>query len=136
MAGPGTGKTRTLVHRIRHLLANGADPGSILALTFSKKAAEEMRERLSAMDSRAAIEMWVGTFHSFGMEVVTKWATRVGRTGKVRVLDQTGSLALLEDNLTRFQPQHFQNLYDRNTFDLAVHPADDADASSLVRARS
>lgn len=118
-AGPGTGKTRTLVHRIRHLLEGGAEAGSILALTFSKKAAEEMRERLSVMNPQAAIEMWVGTFHSFGMELVTKWATRVGRTGDVRVLDQTGSLALLEENLTRLRLQHFQNLYEP-AFDL-VH---------------
>ena len=56
-AGPGTGKTRTLIERIKHLLAK-ATPGTILALTFSKKAAEEMRERLSAANPEAAIEMW------------------------------------------------------------------------------
>lgn len=111
-AGPGTGKTRTLVHRIRHLLDNGADAGSILALTFSKKAAEEMRERLSVMNPQAAIEMWVGTFHSFGMELVTKWPTRVGRSDKLKVLDQTASLALLEENLSELKLQHYQNLYD------------------------
>jgi superfamily I DNA/RNA helicase len=111
-AGPGTGKTRTLVHRIKHLLEQGAPPGSILALTFSRKAAEEMRERLSAMDAQAAIEMWVGTFHAFGLEIVTKWPARVGRTSKVRILDQTGSLAILEDNLTKLPLHHFQNLYE------------------------
>lgn len=67
-AGPGTGKTRTLVHRIKYCLASGVAPANILALTFSNKAAEEMHERLSAMDAKASLEMWVGTFHSFGLE--------------------------------------------------------------------
>jgi DNA helicase-2/ATP-dependent DNA helicase PcrA len=111
-AGPGTGKTRTLVHRIRHLLDTGALSGSILALTFSKKAAEEMRERLSVMDADAAIEMWVGTFHAFGLELLTKWPDRVGRSGNLRILDQTGSLALLEENLTKLPLHYYQNLYE------------------------
>ena len=58
-----------------------------------------MRERLSALNPDAAIEMWVGTFHAFGLELVTKWPSSVGRTINVRVLDQAGSLALLEANL-------------------------------------
>jgi len=111
-AGPGTGKTRTLVHRIASLLKEGALPGSILALTFSKKAAEEMRERLSKSDRNAAIEMWVGTFHAFGLEMVTKWPSRLQRTEKVRILDETGSLALLERNLQRLPLRHYQNLYE------------------------
>ncbi|MBV8686878.1 MAG: UvrD-helicase domain-containing protein [Alphaproteobacteria bacterium] len=111
-AGPGTGKTRTLVHRIMGLLEEGALPGSILALTFSKKAAEEMRERLSKRNRDAAIEMWVGTFHAFGLEMVTKWPSRVQRTEKVRILDETGSLALLERNLERLPLRHYQNLYE------------------------
>ena len=111
-AGPGTGKTRTLIHRIGHLLGNGSTPGMFLALTFSNKAAEEMRERLSAMNPDAAIEMWVGTFHAFGLELITKWPSAIGRTGDVTVLDEAGSLALLEDNLAKLPLRHFQNLYE------------------------
>jgi DNA helicase II / ATP-dependent DNA helicase PcrA len=111
-AGPGTGKTQTLVRRIRRLLDDGSPSSAFLALTFSNKAAEEMRERLSAMNPDAAIEMWVGTFHAFGLELVTKWPSAVGRTSKVRVLDQTGSLALLEANLEKLPLHHFQNLYE------------------------
>lgn len=111
-AGPGTGKTRTLVRRIKHLLDNGAQPGSILALTFSVKAAEEMRERLSAWDANAAIEMWVGNFHAFGWELISKWPSRVKRTDKVRILDQTGSLGILEDNLANLPLRFYQNLYE------------------------
>jgi DNA helicase-2/ATP-dependent DNA helicase PcrA len=111
-AGPGTGKTRTLVHRIGHILGRGALSGSILALTFSRKAAEEMRERLSDSHQDAAIEMWVGTFHSFGLEVVTKWPGRLGRTADVKILDQTAQLALLEANLSRLPLRHYQNLFE------------------------
>ena len=111
-AGPGTGKTRTLVRRIAHLLEQGVPPASILALTFSNKAADEMRERLSALNPDAAIEMWVGTFHAFGLELVTKWPASVGRTINLRVLDQAGSLALLEANLDKLPLQHYLNLYD------------------------
>lgn len=111
-AGPGTGKTRTLVHRIQHLLDNGASPASILALTFSNKVAEEMRERLSASNADAAIEMWVGTFHAFGLELITKYHQRIGRTMNVRILDEAGSLALLEANLIRLPLRYFQNLYE------------------------
>ena len=111
-AGPGTGKTRTLIHRIGHLLGKGSTPGMFLALTFSNKAAEEMRERLSAMNPDAAIEMWVGTFHAFGLELITKWPSAVGRTGDVTVLDEAGSLELLENNLAKLPLRHFQNLYE------------------------
>jgi superfamily I DNA/RNA helicase len=116
-AGPGTGKTRTLVYRIGHLLETGAPAASILALTFSNKAAEEMRERLSASNPQAAIEMWAGTFHAFGLELVSKWYDRLGRTINVRILDETGALALLEENLERLPLRHFQNLYEP-AFDL------------------
>lgn len=111
-AGPGTGKTRTLIHRIKHLLAKGSSPGAFLTLTFSNKAAEEMRERLAVMNADAAIEMWVGTFHAFGLELLRKWPSSIRRTSNVRILDQTGSLALLESQLDRLPLHYFQNLYE------------------------
>src|SRR3984893_17561480 len=101
-----------LVRRIKHLLDAGVLSGTILALTFSNKAAEDMRERLSALNADAAIEMWVGTFHAFGLELLRKWPSSIRRTSKVRILDQTGSLALLESQLERLPLHHFQNLYE------------------------
>jgi DNA helicase II / ATP-dependent DNA helicase PcrA len=111
-AGPGTGKTRTLVHRVQRVLSKGSNPGSFLALTFSNKAAEEMRERLSGLVGDAAIEMWIGTFHAFGLELLRKWPSAVHRTTGLRVLDQTGALALLEENLDKLPLHHYQNLYE------------------------
>jgi superfamily I DNA/RNA helicase len=100
------------VHRIEHLLDNGEAAASILALTFSNKAAEEMRERLSAMDPKAAIEMWAGTFHAFGWELLSKHSDRIGRTFNVRVLDETGCLGLLENNLSRLPLRNYLNIYE------------------------
>jgi DNA helicase II / ATP-dependent DNA helicase PcrA len=110
-AGPGTGKTRTLVERVTRILKQDT-ASSILALTFSNKASEEMRERLSAVAADAAIEMWVGTFHAFGLELVTRYAGRIGRTDKVKILDPTASLALLEANLEQLPLRHYQNLFE------------------------
>ena len=110
-AGPGTGKTRTLVERVTRILKED-EASSILALTFSNKAAEEMRERLSAVDADAAIEMWVGTFHKFGLELVTCYPGRIGRTENVKIFDPTASLALLEANLGQLPLRHYQNLFE------------------------
>src|ERR1035438_4616135 len=71
-----------------------------------------MRERLAAMNADAAIEMWVGTFHAFGLELIRKWPSAVHRTTGLRVLDQTGALALLEENLDKLPLHHFQNHYE------------------------
>lgn len=111
-AGPGTGKTRTLIRRISYLLAKGVPPTAILALTFSNRAAQEMRERLAAAHPQAAIEIWVGTFHAFGLELVTKWPSAIGRTAKARVLDESDSLALLEERLADLPLRYYQNLYE------------------------
>ena len=71
IAGPGTGKTRTLTHRLAAAVAEqGVPPGACLALTFTRRAAEEMRERLTALLGRRATQLTVTTFHGLGLMIL------------------------------------------------------------------
>ena len=68
LAGAGSGKTRVIVERIAHLISEqGVDPREILALTFTNKAANEMRDRAAKRLGRDRLDAWAGTFHSFGL---------------------------------------------------------------------
>ena len=111
-AGPGTGKTRTLVQRIESLLAEGVDPISILVLTFSNKAANELCERLAARNPRAAATMWIGTFHAFGLDIVRRFHDKLGLPANPRLIDRSEGIELLEDELPRLSLRHFRNLWD------------------------
>ncbi|HHH0295192.1 TPA: UvrD-helicase domain-containing protein [Yersinia enterocolitica] len=95
-AGPGTGKTQTLVGRVKGLLNEGVDPRKILLLTFSNKAAGEMAERIARVDSTAAAAMWVGTFHSFGLDLVRRFHDKLNLPQAPRMLDRTEAVELLE----------------------------------------
>ena len=91
VAGPGAGKTRTLVHRIRFLLARGVPPESITAVTFTHRAADEMRARLAGA-AEGAERVWIGTFHRFCLELLT---TAEGRPPIV--LDEREAAAILAE---------------------------------------
>lgn len=112
-AGPGTGKTRTLVGRIQFLVqSQHVDPKNILVLTFSNRAAEELRERAAKVLSVDAIDLWTGTFHAFGLELLRKYGDRIGLPSKPQVLDEVAALFLLERLLPTLHLQYYQNLYD------------------------
>lgn len=111
-AGPGTGKTRTLIARIDYLLGKGIPAPSILALTFSNKAAREIRERVAHMSSAAAPELWAGTFHAFGLEIVRKFGHLDGIKEPVVLLDQADQLAFLERELPHLDLDHYMRLYE------------------------
>ncbi|QCF26126.1 ATP-dependent helicase [Hydrocarboniclastica marina] len=111
-AGPGTGKTRTLVYRIESLLEEGVDPGTILVLTFSNKAAGELRERIAAKFPEAVATLWLGTFHSFGLDIVHRFHDRLGMSEHPRVVSRFEAIEMLEDELARLPLKHFRNLYD------------------------
>lgn len=99
VAGPGTGKTATLLMRIEHLLANGAKPAELLVLTFSNRAARELVDRLAATGVPDAHEMWVGTFHAFGLEFLRKNHERFGLRPGFGVADKMAQIALLEPHI-------------------------------------
>lgn len=115
-AGPGTGKTRTLVGRIVFLLQQGVPPSAILALTFSNRAAEEMRARVAGAEPQAAPRIWMGTFHAFGLELLRKYGTRVGLPPRPDVLDPADAVAQLERILPELELDHYQNLYEPTTY--------------------
>ncbi len=86
-AGPGTGKTRALAGRVAHLLAGNTLPEHILALTFSDRAADELRGRIARVAPDAAPRLWVGTFHAFALDLLRRWGERVGLPPGFAVFD-------------------------------------------------
>ncbi len=97
IAGAGSGKTRVLTHRIAHLLATGAArPGEILAITFTNKAANEMRERVEDLVGRSARAMWVTTFHSACARMLRADAERLGYSRGFTIYDESDSLRMLK----------------------------------------
>ncbi|MBS1185830.1 MAG: ATP-dependent helicase, partial [Proteobacteria bacterium] len=87
IAGAGSGKTNVLAHRVAHLVAEGVNPGAILLLTFSRRAAEEMARRAERIVRQAAVGRphlaaaklaWAGTFHSIGARLLRDYAPRIG----------------------------------------------------------
>jgi ATP-dependent DNA helicase UvrD/PcrA len=97
LAGAGSGKTRVLTHRIAYLLATGqARPGDILAITFTNKAATEMRERVESLVGRSARAMWVTTFHSACARMLRADAERLGYSRGFTIYDESDSLRMLK----------------------------------------
>jgi DNA helicase-2/ATP-dependent DNA helicase PcrA len=111
-AGAGTGKTKTLAHRVAHLILHGADPQRVLLLTFTRRAAQEMTRRAhrilalargapehAAADASSAILPWSGTFHSIGNRLLRLHADQVGLDPSFTVLDRADAADLM--NLVR-----------------------------------
>ena len=93
LAGAGSDKTRVLTCRIAHLVEeHGVDPASILAVTFTNKAAGEMRERVRGLLGHEPAGMWIGTFHAIGARILRRYATRLGWAPNFSIYDADQSL--------------------------------------------
>lgn len=97
LAGAGTGKTRALTARLAHIVASGrAQPWQILAVTFTNKAAGEMRERISALLGQPVEGWWLGTFHALAARMLRRHAELVGLTSAFTIIDDDDQIRLLK----------------------------------------
>jgi DNA helicase-2/ATP-dependent DNA helicase PcrA len=104
LAGAGSGKTRVLTTRIARLIEHhGVDPSHILAVTFTNKAAGEMRERIAKLIGEMPTGMWVGTFHAIGARMLRREAQLVGRTASFTIYDEDDSLAAVRRIMERLK---------------------------------
>lgn len=97
VAGAGSGKTRTLTYRVAHLLEKGVSPFSILLLTFTNKAAKEMRERIESLVGNGAKSILMGTFHSVAARILRLEAEKLGYTKNFVIYDTSDSKTLLKN---------------------------------------
>lgn len=109
-AGPGAGKTRTLIARIEQRLADGVPPSKILALTFSTKAAAELSDRIAERRPEEAAEVWTGTFHAFGLEVMRLYYEKMGLGPNIRLVSPSQAVEMLEEHLPLLHLKHFHDL--------------------------
>ncbi|HET7735215.1 MAG TPA: DNA helicase PcrA [Nocardioidaceae bacterium] len=129
VAGAGSGKTRVLTRRIAWLIAErGAHPGSILAITFTNKAAAEMRERVEELVGKRARIMWVSTFHSACVRILRKEIERFGYKSSFSIYDATDSKRLmtlvcreLDLDVKRYQPRAILNWVSNQKNELIDH---------------
>ena len=96
LAGAGSGKTRVLTERIIKLIDDGVSPYNILAITFTNKAAKEMKDRVELKLGSVADSIFIGTFHSFGLRVLRENYRSIGYTSNITILDQDDSKSLIK----------------------------------------
>jgi DNA helicase II / ATP-dependent DNA helicase PcrA len=96
VAGAGSGKTRVLTYRVAHMLKNGIDPFNILSLTFTNKAAKEMRERIFAVMGNEARNVWMGTFHSIFARILRIEHDKIGYPRNFTIYDSDDSKSLIK----------------------------------------
>ena len=102
LAGAGSGKTRVLVHRIAYLInVCGVSPGNILAITFTNKAAEEMRQRVDDMIGFGSNEIWVMTFHACCVRILRRHAEEIGFTRYFSIYDRDDQESVMKDIMKR-----------------------------------
>ena len=97
IAGPGSGKTRVLTYRIAHMIRMGVAPGHILALTFTNKAAREMKHRIESVVGQEANRVWAGTFHSLFARILRTEAHRLGFPNDFTIYDTDDTKSVIDE---------------------------------------
>ena len=110
MAGAGSGKTKVVTHRIAHLLEVGVAPWSILAITFTNKAAREMKDRITKLIGAKGEDIWVSTFHSMCVRILRRDIQRIGYSNNFTILDSTDQLNVIKQIMKdqNIDPKRFE----------------------------
>ena len=111
IAGAGSGKTRVLTYKIAYLMTEGVDPFNILALTFTNKAAKEMKERIATIVGNEAKNLWMGTFHSVFAKILRTEAHKIGYTSNFTIYDSDDSQKLVSRIIKEFNLDKDQYKY-------------------------
>ena len=107
LAGPGTGKTFTVINRIEKMLSDGVDPSSILCLTFSDAAASEMRQRLIKKMGVKASSVDIYTYHSFCNDIIKEYPSQFEMNGDVRLITDTEKITLMKECIDEAKLEYF-----------------------------
>lgn len=99
IAGAGSGKTKVLTYRIAHLIKGGVSPSQVLAVTFTNKAAEEMKKRLGSIIGKQAKSVWMGTFHSVCARILRKEIHQLGYKSNFNIYDEYDKRKLIEQSI-------------------------------------
>jgi DNA helicase II / ATP-dependent DNA helicase PcrA len=110
VAGAGSGKTRVLTYRVAHLINKGVDPFNILSLTFTNKAAREMRKRIEVIVGKDARNLWMGTFHSIFARILRYEAARINYPSNFTIYDSEDSKSLIKTIIKEegINPDHYK----------------------------
>ena len=104
LAGAGSGKTRVLTHRIAYLIDEiGVSPYHIMAITFTNKAAGEMRERVDSIIGHGANQVWVSTFHAACVRILRRYIDRIGFDNNFTIYDMDDQKTVMKDVCKRLQ---------------------------------
>ena len=124
LAGAGSGKTRVLTHRISHLISEeGVNPWNILAITFTNKAAGEMRERVDSIVEFGAESIWVSTFHATCVRILRRYIERIDYQNNFTIYDGDDQMSVVKDICKRFQID--TKIYKERSFLTAISKAKD-----------
>ena len=104
IAGAGSGKTKVLTHKIAYLMHNvGVKPWNILAITFTNKAANEMKERVEKLVGEVAKDMWIGTFHSICVRILRRYIDRIGFTSSFVIFDTSDQRTIVKQCIKQLE---------------------------------
>lgn len=120
VAGAGAGKTKTITHRIAHLVSEGVNPSKILAVTFTNKAAKEMAERVEGLLGQQKSKPMIATFHSLGVRILREFGEKIGIKRSFVILDDSDSISIFKSCLKELgfdpkelSPRFFQSQISR-----------------------